>query len=97
MGVVYRPPSRFAWAIAALSVATIGAATPSGAATSDAAYCAQLAALAMNYTGTSTAGAAMRPGPLEMWAVDHCKDRPAEAIPMLEKTLRDNRVPLPVR
>ena len=97
MDLANRILSRAAWSMAALSIAAIGFATPLTAAANDAAYCAQLATLTLKYTGTATAGAANRPGPIQMWAIDHCQDQTAAAIPLLEKTLRDNRVPLPAR
>lgn len=97
MGLANRMLSKTAWSIAALSIAGLGFATPLRAETSDAAYCAQLTTLAMRYTGSATAGGGNRPDPMAMWAIEHCKDNPAVAIPVLEMTLRNSRVPLPSR
>ena len=64
----------------------------------DAAYCAQLGALALRYTGSAGGQGGLRPDFTTVGAIDDCKKgNTAAGIPVLEKTLRNNGFTLPKR
>ena len=64
----------------------------------DAAYCAQLGALALRYTGSAGGQGGLRPDFTTVGAIDDCrKGNTAAGIPVLEKTLRNNGFTLPKR
>ena len=57
---------------------------------SDSKYCADLSASYRNHAGTQIDQEAAK-------AMDECKTKPAAAIPVLEKHLKDAKLPLPSR
>jgi hypothetical protein len=64
----------------------------------DAAYCAQLGALALRYTGSAGGNGSLRPDLTTLGAIDDCKKgNTAAGIPVLERTLRNNGFTLPKR
>jgi hypothetical protein len=79
-------------------VACVALTYPAAAETSDAAYCAKLAELALRYTGKVGLEGEIKPMPTTVVAMEACRQgNPAAGIPVLEKTLRDNRITLPAR
>ena len=65
---------------------------------SDAAYCAKLAELTLRYTGKVGLQGELGPTKTTAVAINACKQGNfADGIPVLEKTLRDNRFTLPTR
>ena len=72
--------------------------SPAVAQSDDAAYCAQLGALALRYTGSAGGQGGLRPDFTTLGAIDDCKKGNTTAgIPVLEKTLRNNGFTLPKR
>ena len=72
--------------------------SPAVAQSDDAAYCAQLGALALRYTGSAGGQGGLRPDFTTVGAIDDCKKgNTAAGIPVLEKTLRNNGFTLPKR
>jgi hypothetical protein len=72
--------------------------SPPVAQSDDAAYCAQLGALALRYTGSAAGQGGLRPDFTTVGAIDDCrKGNTAAGIPVLEKTLRNNGFTLPKR
>ena len=72
--------------------------SPAVAQSDDAAYCAQLGALALRYTGSAGGQGGLRPDFTTVGAIDDCKKgNTAAGIPVLEKTLRNNGYTLPKR
>ena len=72
--------------------------SPAVAQRDDAAYCAQLGALALRYTGSAGGQGGLRPDFTTVGAIDDCrKGNTAAGIPVLEKTLRNNGFTLPKR
>jgi hypothetical protein len=81
-----------------LLLAGAALASPAVAQGDDAAYCAQLAALALRYTGSAGGQGGLRPDFTTVGAIDDCKKgNTAAGIPVLEKTLRNNGFTLPKR
>jgi hypothetical protein len=81
-----------------LLVASMVLARPAVAETSDAAYCAKLTELTLRYTGKVGLEGELKPTNTTAVAMDACKQGNfAAGIPVLEKTLRDNRITLPAR
>jgi hypothetical protein len=65
---------------------------------SDDAYCAKLAELTLRYTGKVGLQGELKPTPTTKAAIEACQQGNfANGIPVLEKTLRDNRFTLPAR
>ena len=72
--------------------------SPAVAQSDDTAYCAQLGALALRYTGSAGGQGGLRPDFTTVGAIDDCrKGNTAAGIPVLEKTLRNNGFTLPKR
>jgi hypothetical protein len=64
----------------------------------DAAYCAQLANLALRYTGSAGGDGGLRPDFTTVGAINDCnKGNTAAGIAVLEKKLRSNGFTLPRR
>ena len=81
-----------------LLLAGAALASPAVAQGDDAAYCAQLGALALRYTGSAGGQGGLRPDFTTVGAIDDCrKGNTAAGIPVLEKTLRNNGFTLPKR
>ncbi|HTG18447.1 MAG TPA: hypothetical protein VK681_00295 [Reyranella sp.] len=81
-----------------LLLAGAALASPAIAQSDDAAYCAQLGALALRYTGSAGGQGGLRPDFTTAGAIDDCKKgNTAAGIPVLEKTLRNNGFTLPKR
>jgi hypothetical protein len=81
-----------------LLLAGAALASPAVAQSDDAAYCAQLGALALRYTGSAGGQGGLRPDFTTVGAIDDCKKgNTAAGIPVLEKTLRNNGFTLPKR
>ena len=81
-----------------LLLAGAALASPAIAQSDDAAYCAQLGALALRYTGSAGGQGGLRPDFTTVVAIDGCrKGNTAAGIPVLEKTLRNNGFTLPKR
>jgi hypothetical protein len=81
-----------------LLLAGAALASPALAQGDDAAYCAQLGALALRYTGSAGGNGGLRPDFTTTGAIDDCKKgNTAAGIPVLEKTLRNNGFTLPKR
>ena len=81
-----------------LMVASVLLARPATAEMSDAAYCAKLTELALRYTGRVGLQGDLKPTTTTKVAIDACeRGNFADGIPVLEKTLRDNRFTLPAR
>ena len=81
-----------------LLLAGAALASPAVAQSDDAAYCAQLGALALRYTGSAGGQGGLRPDFTTVGAIDDCKKgNTAGGIPVLEKTLRNNGFTLPKR
>ena len=81
-----------------LLLAGAALASPAVAQGDDAAYCAQLGALALRYTGSAGGNGGLRPDFTTLGAIDDCKKgNTAAGIPVLEKTLRNNGFTLPKR
>jgi hypothetical protein len=81
-----------------LLLAGAALASPAVAQSDDAAYCAQLGALALRYTGSAGGQGGLRPDFTTVGAIDDCKKgNTAAGIPVLEKTLRNNSFTLPKR
>ena len=71
---------------------------PAVAQSDDAAYCAQLANLALRYTGSAGGNGGLRTDLTTLGAIDDCnKGNTAAGIPVLEKKLRSNGFTLPRR
>jgi len=84
--------------MALLLLAGAALASPAVAQSDDAAYCAQLGALALRYTGSAGGNGGLRPDFTTVGAIDDCrKGNTAAGIPVLEKTLRNNGFTLPKR
>jgi hypothetical protein len=84
--------------MALLLLAGAALASPAVAQSDDAAYCAQLGALALRYTGSAGGQGGLRPDFTTVGAIDDCKKgNTAAGIPVLEKTLRNNGFTLPKR
>jgi hypothetical protein len=81
-----------------LLLAGAALASPAVAQGDDAAYCAQLGALALRYTGSAGGQGGLRPDFTTLGAIDDCKKgNTAAGIPVLERTLRSNGFTLPKR
>jgi len=81
-----------------LLLAGAALASPAVAQSDDAAYCAQLGALALRYTGSAGGQGGLRPDFTTVGAIDDCKKgNTAAGIPVLERTLRSNGFTLPKR
>ncbi len=81
-----------------LLLAGAALASPAVAQSDDAAYCAQLGALALRYTGSAGGQGGLRPDFTTLGAIDDCKKgNTAAGIPVLERTLRSNGFTLPKR
>ena len=81
-----------------LLLAGAALASPAVAQGDDAAYCAQLGALALRYTGSAGGQGGLRPDFTTVGAIDDCKKgNTAAGIPVLERTLRSNGFTLPKR
>lgn len=64
----------------------------------DAAYCAQLANLALRYTGSAGGDGRLSPDLATLGAIDDCREgNTAAGIAVLEKKLRSNGFTLPKR
>ena len=86
------------WRIVAALAACAVLSTSGAAQSDDAAYCAQLGALALRYTGSAGGQGGLRPDFTTLGAIDDCKKgNTAAGIPVLEKTLRNNGFTLPKR
>ncbi len=73
-------------------------ALPALAQSDDAAYCAELGALAAKYTGSAGGNGNTRPDFATSEAISDCrKGNTAAGIPVLEKKLRSNGFTLPKR
>jgi hypothetical protein len=73
-------------------------ALPASAQSDDAAYCAELGALAAKYTGSAGGNGGTRPDFTTNEAIADCrKGNTAAGIPVLEKKLRSNGFTLPKR
>ena len=84
--------------MALLLLAGVALASPAVAQGDDAAYCAQLGALALRYTGSAGGNGGLRPDFTTLGAIDDCKKgNTAAGIPVLEKILRSNGFTLPKR
>jgi hypothetical protein len=84
--------------MASLLLASAALSSPALAQGDDAAYCAQLGALALRYTGSAGGQGGLRPDFTTLGAIDDCKKgNTAAGIPVLEKTLRNNGFTLPKR
>jgi hypothetical protein len=84
--------------MALLLLAGAALASPAVAQSDDAAYCAQLGALALRYTGSAGGQGGLRPNFTTVGAIDDCKKgNTAAGIPVLERTLRNNGFTLPKR
>ncbi|MBV8192416.1 MAG: hypothetical protein JOY64_03160 [Alphaproteobacteria bacterium] len=71
---------------------------PAVAQTDDASYCAQLAALAVRYTGSAGGQGGLAPDFTTIGAINDCKaGKYAAGIPVLERLLRNNGFTLPKR
>jgi hypothetical protein len=81
-----------------LLLACAALAGPAVAQSDDAAYCAQLGALARRYTGSAGGEGGLRPDFSTLGAIDDCnKGNTAAGIAVLEKKLRSNGFTLPKR
>jgi hypothetical protein len=82
-----------------LTLAACAVLSTSGAAQSDdAAYCGQLAGLALRYTGSAGGEGRLAPDLTTLGAIDDCnKGNFAAGIAALEKKLRNNGFTLPKR
>ena len=81
-----------------LILACAALSSPAVAQSDDAAYCAQLANLALRYTGSAGGDGGLRPDLTTLGAIDDCnKGNTAAGIPVLEKKLRSNGFTLPRR
>jgi hypothetical protein len=84
--------------MALLLLAGAALSSPAVAQGDDAAYCAQLGALALRYTGSAGGQGGLRPDFSTVFAIDDCKKgNTAAGIAVLEKTLRNNGFTLPKR
>lgn len=84
--------------IALLLVVSVVLARSAAAEMSDEAYCAKLSELVLRYTGKIGLEGELVPTRTTRIAVDACQQgNYAAGIPVLEKTLRDNRFVLPAR
>ena len=89
---------RMIWRIAATLVACPVLSTSAAAQSDDAAYCAQLAGLALRYTGSAGGEGRLAPDLSTLGAIDDCnKGRFAAGIAVLERKLRSNGFTLPKR
>jgi hypothetical protein len=81
-----------------LLLVCVALAGPAIAQSDDAAYCAQLGALARRYTGSAGGEGGLRPDFSTLAAIDDCnKGNTAAGIAVLEKKLRSNGFTLPKR
>jgi hypothetical protein len=81
-----------------LILACAALSSPAVAQSDDAAYCAQLANLALRYTGSAGGDGGLRPDFTTLGAIDDCnKGNTAAGISVLEKKLRSNGFTLPRR
>ncbi|MGZ3340269.1 MAG: hypothetical protein ACXU9B_10850 [Reyranella sp.] len=86
------------WRIAAAFVAGAVLSAPVAAQSDDAAYCAQLAGLALRYTGSAGGEGRLAPDLSTLGAIDDCnKGKFAAGIAVLERKLRSNGFTLPKR
>jgi hypothetical protein len=86
------------WRIAAALVACLVLSTSAAAQSDDAAYCAQLAGLALRYTGSAGGEGRLAPDLSTLGAIDDCnKGRFTAGIAVLERKLRNNGFTLPKR
>jgi hypothetical protein len=84
--------------MASLLLASAALSSPAFAQGDDAAYCVQLGALALRYTGSAGGQGGLRPDFTTVGAIEDCKKgNTAAGIPVLEKTLRNNGFTLPKR
>ncbi|UYN96139.1 MAG: hypothetical protein KIT25_04105 [Enhydrobacter sp.] len=84
--------------IGGLIVVAMALSTVAVAQSDDAAYCRELGNLALRYTGTAGGDGRLSPSLDTIEAIAECsKGNYAKGIPVLEKTLRDNRFTLPKR
>ena len=89
---------RMIWRIAAALAACAVLSTSGAAQSDDAAYCAQLASLALRYTGSAGGEGRLAPDLTTLGAIDDCnKGNFAAGISALEKKLRNNGFTLPKR
>lgn len=81
-----------------LTLACAAVSSPAVAQSDDAAYCAQLANLALRYTGSAGGDGGLRPDFTTLGAIDDCnKGNTAAGIPVLERKLRSHGFTLPRR
>jgi hypothetical protein len=84
--------------IATLLAACAGLSPSAEAQSDDAAYCAQLASLALRYTGSAGGEGRLSPDLTTVGAIEDCKKGNfAGGIPVLERKLRSNGFTLPKR
>ena len=89
---------RLVWRIAAALIACAALMTYVAAQSDDAAYCGQLAGLALRYTGSAGGEGRLAPDLTTLGAIDDCnKGNFAAGIAVLEKKLRNNGFTLPKR
>ncbi|HEY4892960.1 MAG TPA: hypothetical protein VII10_14685 [Reyranella sp.] len=86
------------WRSAAALAACAVLSTSVAAQGDDAAYCSQLAALALRYTGSAGGEGRLAPDLSTLGAIDDCnKGKFAAGIAVLERKLRNNGFTLPKR
>ena len=89
---------RMTWRITLALVACAVLSTSGAAQSDDAAYCGQLAGLALRYTGSAGGEGRLAPDLTTLGAIDDCnKGNFAAGIAALEKKLRNNGFTLPKR
>jgi hypothetical protein len=89
---------RMIWRIAAAFAVCAVLSGPVAAQSDDAAYCAQLAGLALRYTGSAGGEGRLAPDLSTLGAIDDCnKGKFAAGIAVLERKLRSNGFTLPKR
>jgi hypothetical protein len=89
---------RLIWRSAAALAACAVLSTSVAAQGDDAAYCSQLAALALRYTGSAGGEGRLAPDLSTLGAIDDCnKGKFAAGIAVLERKLRNNGFTLPKR
>ena len=86
------------WRLIPMLVACAVLSTSGAAQSDDAAYCAQLASLALRYTGSAGGEGRLAPDLTTLGAIDDCnKGNFTAGIATLEKKLRNNGFTLPKR
>ena len=92
--MIWRVISRIAASLAACAVLS----TSGAAQSDDAGYCAQLAGLALRYTGSAGGEGRLAPDLSTLGAIDDCnKGNFTAGISVLERKLRNNGFTLPKR